>query len=200
MPSGGSRTRPASSASGTLATTSCTPSSATRRSRNSSTSGKLCPVSTCMTGNGIRAGRERLLRQPQHDDRVLAAGEQQHRPLELGHHLAHDEDALGLERVRGARRGSGASGSCGPVPDLSVESSDRSGYRQVTLQRRKQPRREILAADHQIGQLRVGLVVFQRRSVDPGSVQPGGRSPQRPARRSPTRTGRRRARRRRPRR
>ena len=56
IPSGDSRTRPASSASGTDATTSCTPSSATRRSRNSSTSGKLCPVSTCMTGNGIRAG------------------------------------------------------------------------------------------------------------------------------------------------
>ncbi len=35
-----------------------TPSSATRRSRNSSTSGKLCPVSTCMTGNGILAGQK----------------------------------------------------------------------------------------------------------------------------------------------
>ena len=41
----------------TDATMSRTPSSATRRSRNSSTSGKLCPVSTCMTGNGIRAGQ-----------------------------------------------------------------------------------------------------------------------------------------------
>ena len=40
---------------------------------------------------------ERLLRQAQHDDRVLAAGEEQHRPLELGDHLAHDVDGLGLE-------------------------------------------------------------------------------------------------------
>src|SRR2546421_129660 len=56
IPSGDSRTSPASSASGTDATRSCTPSSPTRRSRKSSTSGKLCPVSTCITGNGIRAG------------------------------------------------------------------------------------------------------------------------------------------------
>ena len=41
----------------TDATTSRTLSSATRRSRNSSTSGKLCPVSTCITGNGMRAGQ-----------------------------------------------------------------------------------------------------------------------------------------------
>ena len=68
-----------------------------RRSRNSMTSAKLWPVSTCITGNGNRAGRERLLREAQHDDRVLAAGEQQHRPLELGGHLADDVDGLGLE-------------------------------------------------------------------------------------------------------
>jgi hypothetical protein len=42
---------------------------------------------------------ERLLRQRQHHDRVLAAGEQQHRPLELGGDLAHDVDGLGLEHV-----------------------------------------------------------------------------------------------------
>jgi hypothetical protein len=40
---------------------------------------------------------ERLLRQPQHDDRVLAAAEQQHRPLQLGDHLADDVDRLRLE-------------------------------------------------------------------------------------------------------
>jgi hypothetical protein len=56
VPSGGSVTEPFSMASGTLATTSCTPSSSTRRSRKSSTSWKLWPVSTCMTGNGTRAG------------------------------------------------------------------------------------------------------------------------------------------------
>jgi hypothetical protein len=44
--------------------------------------------------------RERLLRQPQHHDRVLAAREQQHRPLELGHHLTHHEDALRFKRIQ----------------------------------------------------------------------------------------------------
>jgi hypothetical protein len=54
------------------------------------------------------AGRERLLRQPQHDDRVFAAAEQQHRPFELGHHLAHDEYALGFEGVEMAHAVSAA--------------------------------------------------------------------------------------------
>ena len=52
-----SRTRPASIDACTDATTSRSPSSATRRSRNSMTSGKLWPVSTCMSGNGKRPGR-----------------------------------------------------------------------------------------------------------------------------------------------
>jgi hypothetical protein len=43
---------------------------------------------------------ERLLRQPEHGDGVLAAGEQQHRPLELGHHLADDEDGLGFQGLQ----------------------------------------------------------------------------------------------------
>ncbi len=54
---GSSTTRPLSIDSWTDATISRTPSSATRRSRNSSTSGKLWPVSTCMTGKGSRAGQ-----------------------------------------------------------------------------------------------------------------------------------------------
>ncbi len=40
---------------------------------------------------------ERTDRQLQHHDRVLATAEQQTRTLELGRHLAHDVDALGLE-------------------------------------------------------------------------------------------------------
>jgi len=52
-----STTRPSSMDSWTEATTSCTPASASRRSRYSSTSVKLCPVSTCMTGKGILAGQ-----------------------------------------------------------------------------------------------------------------------------------------------
>ena len=43
------------------------------------------------------AGPERLLGQAQQHDRVLAAGEQQHRALELRGDLAHDVDRLGLE-------------------------------------------------------------------------------------------------------
>ena len=42
-------------------------------------------------------GPEGLLGQPEHDHRVLAAREQQHRPLELGRHLADDVDRLRLD-------------------------------------------------------------------------------------------------------
>src|SRR5688572_24184258 len=52
-----STTRPRSIESCTEAITSRSPSSATRRSRNSIASGKLCPVSTCISGNGKRPGR-----------------------------------------------------------------------------------------------------------------------------------------------
>ncbi|GHB46979.1 hypothetical protein GCM10010306_045450 [Streptomyces umbrinus] len=47
-----------------------------------------------------RGGRERLERQVQHDDGVLAAGEQDHRPLELTRHLAEDVHRLGLQSVQ----------------------------------------------------------------------------------------------------
>ena len=62
----------------------------------------------CRSGKGIGPGMKRLLRQPQQDRRVLADRIQHHRPLELGDDLAHDVDALGLERaqvVRGDRGG-----------------------------------------------------------------------------------------------
>src|SRR5205823_4642537 len=52
-----STTRPASMSSCTADTTSRTPNRATVRSRNSITSSKLCPVSTCSTGNGSGAGQ-----------------------------------------------------------------------------------------------------------------------------------------------
>ena len=50
-------TWPWSMASWTEATTSRAPASATRRSRNSMTSGKLWPVSTCITGKGSWPGQ-----------------------------------------------------------------------------------------------------------------------------------------------
>jgi hypothetical protein len=47
------------------------------------------------------AGRgERLAGELQHDDRVLAAGEEQHGTLELGDHLADHVDGLGLQRLQ----------------------------------------------------------------------------------------------------
>ena len=42
---------------------------------------------------------ERLERDVEHHDAVLAAREQQHRPLELGRDLAQEVDRLGFERV-----------------------------------------------------------------------------------------------------
>ena len=49
---------------------------------------------------GNRPGVKRLLRQPQHDRRILADRVEHHRPLELGHHLPDDVDALGFERAQ----------------------------------------------------------------------------------------------------
>ena len=46
---------------------------------------------------------ECLDRQVQHDDRVLTAGEQQHRLLELGGDLTDDVDGLGLQRAQMAQ-------------------------------------------------------------------------------------------------
>src|SRR6201987_3682285 len=55
-----STTRPASMSSCTDATISRTPDSATSSSRVAITSSKLWPVSTCITGNGSRPGRNAL--------------------------------------------------------------------------------------------------------------------------------------------
>ena len=59
---------------------------------------------------------------------------------------------------------------------------------------------EVGAADEQVGQPGVGLVVAERAAVEAADVEPGGQRPPRRARRCPTRTDRRRGRRRRPRR
>ena len=75
------------------------PCLSTVRSRKSRTSGKLRPVSMCSTGKGRRGREERLARQMQHDDGVLAAREQQSGPLELGCDFADDVDRLGLQRA-----------------------------------------------------------------------------------------------------
>ena len=51
---------------------------------------------------GQRRRPEGLGRQMQHDDRVLAAGEEQNGPLEAGRHLPDDVDRL---RLQGAQVG-----------------------------------------------------------------------------------------------
>ena len=100
MPPGpGSATRPWSIESCTLATSSRSPSRATCWSRYSMTSGKLWPVSTWRTGNGKPPGPEGLDGQVEQNGRVLAAAEQQDRPLAFGGHLPHDEDGVRLEEV-----------------------------------------------------------------------------------------------------
>src|SRR4029453_7382571 len=89
---------------------------------------------------------------------------------ELGHHLTHDEDALGFESIQmrdtvGLRLAHGDLSQTFRLWSflrcpLRWAQPDFSGYRQMTLQRCEQSGREILAADHQIRQLRIGLVVF----------------------------------------
>ena len=74
------------------------------RSRNSMTSGKLCPVSTCMTGNGSGAGRNAFSASRSSTIESLPPREQQHGLLELGRDLAHDVDRLGLERLEVGQR------------------------------------------------------------------------------------------------
>ena len=53
-------------------------------------------------------GIEGLLRQPQHDGRVLADGVEHHRLLKLGRHFAEDVDALRLQHLEMAQLRSGA--------------------------------------------------------------------------------------------
>ena len=85
-------------------------------SRNAYMSRNFHVVSTCISGNGGVRRRERLLGQAQHHRAVLADRVEHHRVLELGDHLAHDVDALGLEllemcelHARDAQRSTSAS-------------------------------------------------------------------------------------------
>ncbi len=50
-------------------------------------------------------GKERLGRQVQHHGAVLAHRIEHHRPLTLGHDLAHDVDALGLQTLKVGEHG-----------------------------------------------------------------------------------------------
>ncbi len=83
--------------------------------------GEVVPRVDVHQREGEAARAERLLGQAQQHDRVLAAGEQQHGPLELGGDLAHDVDGLGLELVEvGAVELRGHESTCSPHSVLSV--------------------------------------------------------------------------------
>ena len=182
-PLGSSLTVPAAIASGTEATISWTPSSATRLSRNSSTSGKFSPVSTCITGNGMRAGANALRASSSITMESLPPENSSTGPLQLGDDLADDVDGLGLQRLqlaqpvvgRGHARGlrrfdirtSNRIGSGADSPPVSAIAAD--------AHRRQDRFGQLRAADDQVGQPRIGVVVDQR-----GAVQPAGRQPRGP--------------------
>ena len=94
---GSSVTRPASIEAWTEATMSRSPSSATRRSRNVERLREVVAGVDVDDREREAAGPERLLGQAQQNDRILAAAEQQRRPLEDGRGLAEDVDRLRLE-------------------------------------------------------------------------------------------------------
>ena len=125
-------------------------------------------------------------RQAQHHDGVLAAGEQQHGPLELGGDLADDVDA---PRPRGRAAGSASACFTRVLPRRRSDPPSASRLRSRATSAGWQTRR---SGDHGFGP-----VVDERRSVEPTSRGARRPAPRRPAPPSPTRTGRRRGRRRR---
>ena len=98
-----STTRPASMSSCTLATISRTPASCDELVAGLQHLVEVVPGVDMHHRERQAARPERLERQMQHDDGVLAAGEQQHRPLELRGHLPNDVDGLGLQRAQMAQ-------------------------------------------------------------------------------------------------
>src|SRR5579862_9877585 len=71
------------------------------------------------------AGPERLLREAQQHDRVLAAGEEQHGPLQLGGDLTHDVDRLRLELVEVRERANAGRSDHAATSFSSSSSSSR---------------------------------------------------------------------------
>ena len=61
--------------------------------------GEVMPGVDVHDREGKACGAKRLLGQPQEHDRVLAAAEQEHWPLQLRGHLSEYVDRLGLERL-----------------------------------------------------------------------------------------------------
>ena len=130
---------------------------------------------------------ERLAREVEHHDRVLAAREQQARALHLGGDLAEDVDALGLQGAElgqdlwGAHRGAPCGASAGSTPPSS---SDGGGRR--------------APGGTRPGRATTGRAGCRRAaSRRAGSRRARRRGRPRPGPPSPTRTGRRRGRRRR---
>ena len=135
-PGASARRDPRAIESSTVRTISRSPSSAARRSRNAMTSGKLWPVSMCSSGNGKRPGAERLLGEPQQDQRILAAREEQGGVAALARDLAQDVDRLGLEPAEVVGIG-GRHRRRAPRPPAARESSASA----VMASRLRRPRR-----------------------------------------------------------
>jgi hypothetical protein len=102
----------------TVRTMSFAPSSAARRSRNSISSGKLV-AGLDVEERHRQVGRpEGLFGEAQEADGILAAGEEQRGPLELGRHLAHDVDGFGLQVLEMVKMVGGHSAEGDGVLDL----------------------------------------------------------------------------------
>ncbi len=140
--------------------------------------GEVVPGVDVHHGEGDAGRPERLLRQPEHHDRVLAAGEQQHRTLHLRGHLADDVDGLGLQGVQ-----LGQPVLQRPVAGDAV-TGRRGAHRADTALPPGTPERapvqarigrcQLRPAHDHVGKSRVRLVVLQGAAVDPARVQPGG--------------------------
>ena len=125
---------------------------------------------------------EGLLGDLEHHRGVLAAGEEEHRVLELGRDLAEDVDRLGLERVEVRDRRFRHPATSASVRTRHWDAAIVAGRPiapgsavPLPLTGRVDDQiRQLRPADQQIGQVRVGFVVAQRRPVEAGGVEPGG--------------------------
>ncbi len=138
------------------ATTSRSPSSATRRSRYSIASEKLCPVSSMQEREREPRRPEGLLGQAQEDDRVLAAPKRRAGPLTLRGDLADDVDGLVLQ---GLEMGSLVGRNASQATPVRYFGQDSIGYGKISAVRR------VSAAGVEF----MGRAEPDRQSATPGS-------------------------------
>ncbi len=112
--------------SSTEATISRSPSSATRRSRNSIASGKLCPVSTCISGNGNGAGRNAFSASRSSTIESLPPLNSSTGRSNSAADLAHHVDRLGLERAQVGKVVGGVASVLAGVVSLAIVATRHS--------------------------------------------------------------------------